>query len=41
MRRLVRLYLKPHVGSIALSKLKPAHLTELVTRLSKRGGVKW
>lgn len=37
---LVRLYLKPHVGSIALSKLKPAHVTELVTRLSEQGGVK-
>jgi integrase len=37
---LVRLYLKPHIGSIALSKLKPAHVTELLTRLSERGGVK-
>ena len=37
---LVRLYLKPHVGSIQLTKLKPAHVSELVTTLSERGGEK-
>jgi integrase len=37
---LVRLYIKPHIGSIPLAKLKPAHVSELVTILGERGGVK-
>jgi integrase len=37
---IVRLYLKPHIGSVPLSKLKPAHVSELVTILGERGGAK-
>jgi hypothetical protein len=36
---IVRLYLKPHIGSIPLSKLKPAQVNQLITIiLPERGG---
>ena len=37
---LVRLYLKPQIGSIPLAKLKPGHVNEMVTVLRERGGAK-
>jgi integrase len=37
---IVRLYLKPHIGSIPLGKLKPAQVNQLITIiLPERGGV--
>jgi hypothetical protein len=37
---LASLYLKPHMGTIAVAKLKPAHVTELLALLRKQGGAK-
>ena len=37
---LARLYVAPHLGSVPLAKLRPAHVADLLTVLRERGGAK-
>src|SRR5262245_25781674 len=37
-RELSTLYVKPHLGSVRIQKLRPAHLNELYARLLREGG---
>jgi integrase len=39
-RELERLYIAPHLGGLALSRLRPAHISEWLSMLQKRGGAK-
>jgi len=37
-RELIALYIKPHLGSIRVQKLRPVHLNELYAKLMREGG---